>query len=100
MNIDRKMVKLFFHIRKNVPTEIRRGMKLSSPTLESDLVAIFSIIDDNKVKAAITEFFKRSGAARSWRTQIRNPKKQVNLSNNASDNLRYYRGALVEKLVC
>lgn len=99
MNIDRKMVNLFLYIRKNVPPEIRQGMKLSSPTLESDLVAVFNIIDNYKVKAAITEFFKRSGTARSWLPQADNSKKQTNLANNLSENLRYYRGALVEKLV-
>lgn len=90
MNIDRKMVNLFFEVRNNVPIEIRQGMKLSSPTLESDLVAVFNIIDNDKVKADIAEFFKRSGTAGSWLTQIKNSNQEQSLASASSKKRNYY----------
>lgn len=87
MNIDRQMVNLFFEVRKNVPAEIRQGMKLSSPTLGSDLVAIFNIIDNDKVKFAIERFFKRAGDADNWLSEIQDLKHEHDLANNLAKTL-------------
>ena len=56
MHIDRKMVSLFFEIKRSLPKPIRDNLKISAPDIGQKLVKIHSVLDDNRLKNLIERF--------------------------------------------
>lgn len=73
MNIDRPMVSLFFEIKRNMPANEREEMKIASPDVGDQLVAIYQDSDDKALKQLIETFMNRAGS--DWAKQLSKPKK-------------------------
>ena len=56
MHINRKMVSLFFEIKRSLPETIRVNLKISSPDVGQHMVKIHSLSNDNRVKNLIERF--------------------------------------------
>lgn len=61
MNIDRKMVSLFFEIKRNMPYEQREDMKIASHDIGERLIGIYQESDDRTMKTLIEQFMLRAG---------------------------------------
>jgi len=61
MNIDRYMANLFFEIRRNLPKNQQRQMKISSPTLGDDIIFVYKNSDDESIRLLIEVFLERAG---------------------------------------
>jgi hypothetical protein len=72
-NIDRAMVSLFFEIKRNMPFEARDDMKISSPIIGRELIAIYHASNDKSLKRLIEDFMRRAGG--SWLATLNKPQK-------------------------
>ena len=61
MHIDRKMVSLFFEIKRSLPEAIRKNLMISSPNIGQMLVKIHSLSSDNRLKNLIERFLELAG---------------------------------------
>lgn len=61
MNIDRKMVNIFFEIKRNMPFELREDMKIASPDLGARLVGIYQESDSSPLRTLIEQFMLKAG---------------------------------------
>jgi len=72
-NIDRAMVSLFFEIKRNMPFEQRKDMKISSPTIGQQLISIYQQSNDTSLKQLIEDFMQRAGDG--WASKLSSPKR-------------------------
>jgi len=75
MYIDRKMVSLFFEIKRSLPEATRESLKISAPDIGHNLVKIHSSSDDNRLKNLIERFLELAGD--EWVRRIKPLKKSV-----------------------
>ena len=68
MYIDRKMVSLFFEIKRSLPENIRESVKISAQDVCQRLVKIHSLSNDNRLKNLIERFLELAGD--DWMTRI------------------------------
>ncbi len=61
MNIDRKMVSLFFEIKRNMPYEQREDMKIAANDLGAKLVGIHQESQNESLNMLIEQFMERAG---------------------------------------
>ena len=80
MNIDRKMVTLFFEIKRNMPFEQREDMKIASHDLGDRLVGIYQESDNRTMRMLIEQFMMRAG-----------PKWAGKLSSSVTPKFRFRR---------
>lgn len=85
MNIDRKMVSLFFEIKRNMPYEQREDMKIASHDLGERLVGIYQESDSSTMRMLIEQFMLRAGP--KWAGKLSSsvtPKFKISGSQNHS----------------
>ena len=71
MNIDRKMVSLFFQIKRQMPHELREDMKIASHDIGDRLVTIYKASDgDRTMRMLIEQFMLRAGP--EWAGKLSN----------------------------
>jgi len=73
MHIDRKMVSLFFEIKRSLPEKNRDELKISAPGIGHNLVKIHSSSNDNRLKNLIERFLELAGD--EWMRRIKPLKK-------------------------
>lgn len=61
MIVDRYMVNLFFEIKRNIPLQLQKNLKISATNLESDMVALYNSCDDTNIQLLIEVFLERGG---------------------------------------
>lgn len=61
MHIDRYMVNLFFEIRRNLPHDLQRDLKISDVSLEQKLIVLHKNTQDESIKTLIEVFLERAG---------------------------------------
>lgn len=86
MQINRKMVTLFFEIKRNMPYEHREKMKIASPDLAQQLTVIYKKSKRHSLKESIEKFMSLAGD--EYLDKLKAPKKPVQ---------NYYRGSPVVK---
>ncbi len=67
-NIDRAMVSLFFEIKRNMPSEQREQMKISSPLIGQQLISIYQQSNNEALRFLIEKFMDRAGD--DWRSRL------------------------------
>lgn len=72
-NIDRQMVTLFFEIKRNLPFDARNDLKISSPAIGTQLVAIYQSSNDKPLRRLIEKFMQRAGD--TWVSKLSEPQK-------------------------
>lgn len=75
MIIDRKMVSLFFEIKRSLPRSIRENLKISAQDVGFKLVKIHSLSSDNRLKNLIERFLQLAGD--EWMGRIKPLKKSI-----------------------
>ncbi len=60
MKFNRRMVSLFFHIKRRVPLKNRHKTLISEPQLEKKLIKIYKESDDKTLRAMIKTFLKHA----------------------------------------
>ena len=69
MYIDRRMVSLFFEIKRSSPQSIRQKLMISAPDIGYTLVKVHSLSDDNRLKNLIERFLELAGD--EWMRKIK-----------------------------
>lgn len=75
--LDRAMVTLFFEIKRNMPYAQRERMKISSPNIGQQLIAIYEESRSHSLKRLIRDFMERAGS--DWAKKLRPEKKNRSL---------------------
>jgi len=75
MNIDRRMVSLFFEIKRSSPESIRESLMISAPDIGFTLVKVHSISSDDRLRNLIERFLELAGD--EWIRRIKPLKKSV-----------------------
>ena len=73
MQLDRSMVNAFFEIKRQLPPEIQRKLRISSPNVGDNLVALYVSTEDPQVKELTRAFLSRAGA--EWLEKLEPPKR-------------------------
>lgn len=107
MHVDRYMVNLFFEIRRNLLSDQRRDIRISSPDLGDTIVALYNKTEDEKIRLLIELFLERAGE--EWINRVRAPKNRYRgvevdetkddkprIQNQRKGKPRYYRGARIK----
>lgn len=81
MYIDRRMVSLFFEIKRSSPQSIRKSLMISAPDIGHTLVKVHSLSNDNRLKNLIERFLELAGD--EWMRRIKP------LNKSASANFLY-----------
>ena len=73
MHIDRQMVGLFFEIRRSLPLNTRKNLKISENGVERKLIILHTHTSDKRLKNLIERFLQLSGE--HWMDKIKPLKK-------------------------
>lgn len=73
LNIDRPMVSLFFEIKRNMPFDQRKDMKIAAPNIGEQLVSIYRDSNNKSLKGLIENFMEHAG--QGWAQRLNAPKK-------------------------
>lgn len=113
MYIDRYMVNLFFEIRRNLPTEQQRTLRIAAVDLGESMIALYQQTDDENIRVLVERFLERAGEdwlsralkpARRYRgADISQPRSRSESADSGNDNNKttkpsrnYYRGVPVD----
>jgi len=69
MYIDRPMASIFFQIKRSMPFDAREEMKISSPNVGENLIALYNHCEDKALKSMIEGFMERAGG--EWKSQLK-----------------------------
>ncbi len=112
VNIDRYMVNLFFEIKRNLPKNLQKDLKISNPNLGQELIDLYVSLEDAALKRLIEVFLDRAGE--DWSKQLKSVTSKKSLKAlltkktrtelgksvppavKTSPKVRYYRGALID----
>jgi len=73
MHIDRQMVGLFFEIRRSLPLNTRKNLRISENGVERKLIILHTHTSDKRLKNLIERFLQLSGE--HWMDKIKPLKK-------------------------
>ena len=65
--IDRPMVNLFFEIKRSMPFESRKNMKIASPDVADRLIDIYDASNNPSLRLLIEQFMAKAGQEWSQR---------------------------------
>ena len=73
MQLDRSMVNAFFEIKRKLPPEIQQKLRISSPNVGDNLVALYVSTQDPQIKELTRAFLTRAGGP--WVEKLEPPKR-------------------------
>lgn len=107
MKLDRYMVTLFFEIRRNMPIEMQREMKISAPDLGNVMVNLHKTTNDENIRLLVEVFLDRAGPDWLAKTLVKEnfyrglkvtskSSRPTTTKNRKKKPVRYYRGVRVD----
>lgn len=89
LNIDRKMVNLFFEIKRNMPLDTRGDMRIASPDIGHQLLKLHQQSEDTNLRRLIEKFMQHAGSEWINKLELHTPSKTMFYREHALEPRQY-----------